>query len=97
MRLNSQVDENGCTEGTDSGNDKGRSEPWDSSPPNHALCSNTFRSVLYVYFLCGFKRIFTRSVAFLPAVTYVLVMLMFSFACVLFFSLSSLKSRTRII
>lgn len=38
-----------------------------------------------------------RSVEFLRAVSYVLVPPMFSFACALFYSPNSLKSRTRII
>lgn len=97
VRLKIQVDKNDHREGTDVGNDKAKSKSWVSCPLNlRSAFKYTLVSVLDD-FLCGLKWFFTRSAEFQHAVTYVLVMLMLSFACVLFYSPSSLKSRTRII
>lgn len=76
------------------GNDEVRSKSQVSCPPNPCSSFKYILVSILDYFFCG---LFTRSVEFMHTVTYVLVMLMLSFACVLFYSLSNLKSRTRII
>lgn len=92
-----QVHKKDYSEGTDFGNDKAKSKSWVSCSPNPCSLFKYILVCILGDFICGLKWIFTRLVEFMQAVTYVLVMLMLSSSCVLFYSLSNLKSRTQII